>query len=167
VQSCGCIGNNAKKKHGMCTTPEYRAWHAMQKRCKSKQFQKNYGDRNITVCQRWRDSFENFFADVGPRPSPDHSIDRFPNNDGNYEPGNVRWATWAEQIRNRRVTIMLTAFGRTMPLATWLEESGQLTRTTEAKVCMRLKRGWTHEEALADIVQRGSHETPASGTRAP
>lgn len=55
----------------------------------------------ITVCERWRDSFENFLADMGERPSKAHSIDRFPNRDGNYEPGNCRWATAIEQSRNR------------------------------------------------------------------
>lgn len=59
-----------------------------------------YGGRGITVCQEWRDSFEAFLRDVGPRPSASHSIDRI-NNEGNYEPGNVRWATWSTQRHNQ------------------------------------------------------------------
>jgi hypothetical protein len=79
----------------------------------------NYGGRGIRVCDRWQDSFENFFADVGPRPGPGFSIDRFPDNDGNYEPGNVRWATVTEQQNNRRKTRRVTAFGQTMAMTDW------------------------------------------------
>jgi hypothetical protein len=63
-----------------------------------------YGGRGIKVCDRWRAAFLNFLADVGDRPSARHSIDRFPNNDGNYEPGNVRWATRRQQARNKRTS---------------------------------------------------------------
>lgn len=73
-----------------CTNPRRRAW-------------KDYGGRGITVCERWRESFEAFFADVGARPSPNHSIDRI-DPDGDYKPGNVRWATCVEQNRNQRRT---------------------------------------------------------------
>src|SRR5678816_2973212 len=88
-------------KHGMHGTPEYNSWEHMIGRCTrpSYEFYHRYGGRGITVCERWR-RFENFYADVGPRPSPKHSIDRFPNRNGNYEPGNVRWANPVEQGRN-------------------------------------------------------------------
>ena len=84
-------------------TPEYRAWSSMRRRCKSKssQYAPYYRDLGITVCTRW-DNYENFLADVGRRPSPNHSLDRYPNQIGNYEPDNVRWATHSEQMSNRR-----------------------------------------------------------------
>ena len=63
---------------------------------------KDYGARGVIVCERWRNSFEAFLSDMGERPSPDLQIDRFPDNDGNYEPGNCRWATLIEQNNNKR-----------------------------------------------------------------
>jgi hypothetical protein len=109
VTHCGCRSAEIRAKgamtHGMSKTPEYLAWCCMKNRCfkpQDKQYP-NYGGRGIRVCDEWRNSFEAFFDHVGPRPSSDHSIDRI-NNDGNYEPGNVRWATPEEQARNTRCT---------------------------------------------------------------
>lgn len=107
TKSCGCHRNDNKRRHGHHTntgkTGEYNSWCGMKQRCYNPgatQY-KDYGGRGITVCERWRDSFENFLLDVGPSPGPGYSIDRI-NNDGNYEPGNVRWATAKEQAVNRR-----------------------------------------------------------------
>jgi hypothetical protein len=94
--------------HGECLhrriSPEYTSWQAMKARCSNPNLSafKYYGGRGISVCARWRDSFEEFLADMGRRPSMAHTLDRFPNNNGNYEPGNVRWATKSEQLKNRR-----------------------------------------------------------------
>ena len=90
--------------HGRSYTPEYRTWHSMKARCSptaTGKHRRNYYERGIRVCQRWLNSFENFFEDMGERPSPMHSIDRI-DNDGNYEPSNCRWSTPVEQIANQR-----------------------------------------------------------------
>jgi hypothetical protein len=87
----------------MNLSPEHKAWQKMKERCyypKSAGF-KYWGGRGITVCDRWRDSFQNFIDDMGPKPSSQHSLDRI-NNEGHYEPGNCRWATHLEQRHNRR-----------------------------------------------------------------
>jgi hypothetical protein len=88
------------------STSEYASWERIIQRSTNPRMHnwKYYGGRGITVCDRWRNSFENFLADMGRKPSPRLSIDRI-NNDGNYEPGNCRWATQKEQIANRRRTI--------------------------------------------------------------
>lgn len=105
---------------------------------------RNYGARGITVCQKWIDSFFAFLADVGSRPSGSHSIDRIDNN-GNYEPGNCRWATFKQQQRNRSDNRLLTAFGKTMCVADWADESG----LTAGLINCRLRYGWSHEEAVS------------------
>jgi hypothetical protein len=94
----------AHATHRLSNTPEYNSWVGMKGRCLNEHGPdfRLYGGRGIAVCERWRDSFEAFYTDMGPRPSPMHSIDRFPNNDGHYEPGNCRWATPREQRLNQR-----------------------------------------------------------------
>lgn len=88
---------------GKDQTTEYRTWAQMIHRCGNPRcaHYHNYGGRGISVCARWRESFLTFLADMGPRPSPDMSLDRI-DNDGNYEPSNCRWATRAQQNRNHR-----------------------------------------------------------------
>jgi hypothetical protein len=107
--SCGCLKRArwtemglTQKRHGMTKTPEHRAWIGMRQRCRDKNHlgYSSYGGRGISVCERWT-VFENFLEDMGMRPSLDHSVDRIDVN-GNYEPGNCRWATRATQARNKR-----------------------------------------------------------------
>jgi hypothetical protein len=94
--------NPVSRRHGKTGSKEYRAWLAMRERCSCPRYQSydRYGGRGIMVCERWQASFEDFFLDVGPAPSPQHSLGRI-DNDGNYEPKNVAWQTATEQARNR------------------------------------------------------------------
>lgn len=110
-RSCGCLQRELiaqrNTRHGHKTggryTPEYIAWSNIIARCTkpTSQAWKNYGGRGITICDRWRHDFPAFFADIGPRPSAEHSIDRI-DNDRGYEPGNVRWADQSTQAKNKR-----------------------------------------------------------------
>lgn len=135
------------------TSGTYNTWVNMISRCKYENLPayKDYGGRGITVCERWMD-FQNFLDDMGTRPAGT-SIDRI-NNDGNYEPGNCRWATGVEQCKNRRSNRMLTLNGKTMCLTDWCSEFG----ITRAAVTFRLKRGWTLEKSLSAPIMYKGHD---------
>lgn len=104
---------------------ERAAWRGMLYRCfdQDSAAYRNYGGRGITVCPEWMGSFDAFLSHVGPKPSPEHSLDRIDVN-GDYAPGNVRWATRLEQRRNRRDSRLTTIGGRSMALVDWSRESG-------------------------------------------
>lgn len=109
----------------MSRHPMYRVWMNLKQRCGNPKVPGfvNYGGRGITVCARWANSFETFYADVGGRPFPGASIERV-DNDGPYAPDNVKWATRKEQNRNRRDTHRITFRGVTRALSDWAERIG-------------------------------------------
>ncbi len=117
-KSCGCLrdelASNMSRTHGLSDLPEHRVWQGMRYRCRNKNSPsyKDYGERGIYICERW-DSFENFFSDMGQRPSPTHTIERI-NNDGPYSPENCKWIPKSQQSSNTRAVRHLTGqiFGR-------------------------------------------------------
>lgn len=133
----------AKTTHGMCTMRIYNIWRNMLRRCKNPKYP-NYGGRGITVCDRWK-TFEGFFADMGSSYKDGLTIDRYPLNDGNYEPGNCRWATYAEQRRNCRSTHLLTFEGVTLCLTDWAKKVGVSPKLLECRIN---KHNWSAERAL-------------------
>jgi hypothetical protein len=146
TRSCGCIktlGNN--RSHGKCNTPVYRCYRNMLNRCyfkKSKSYQ-HYGARGITVCKRWRDSFENFLEDMGEPPNG-MTLERI-NNDLGYSKENCIWATRKQQTKNRRNAVNICHKGKTMSLSEWSEKLGLKYRTLRARI-FELK--WSLDKAL-------------------
>lgn len=123
--------------HGARYTPEYTAWCNMRKRCADPKHESYplYGGRGIRVAAAWAqaDGFAAFAKHVGPRPSARHTLDRIDTN-GNYEPGNVRWATRTEQTRSRRNATTLTFEGETRSLTEWAELKGITYKALEARL---------------------------------
>jgi len=163
TKSCGCLNqenrcrrDNKITKHGHSGSLTYASWTAMRSRCrrrKNKDWHR-YGGAGITVCERWRDSFENFLADMGERPSRRHTLDRYPDPAGDYEPTNCRWATHAEQSSNKIITATFTAFGKTKHIDEWCREYAIGRSTVRERLC----RGWSVEEALSTPVLKKGRE---------
>lgn len=155
TRSCGCLGVESRRNrattHGMTETAEHRCWAKMKSRClnRSDRGFGNYGGRGIRVCDRWVNSFEAFYADMGPRPTPDHSLERVDVN-GHYEPGNTVWTTRRAQSRNRRNNRMVTVDGVTRTLTEWCELVGLAYDT----VRRRLDDGMSPDVALSKPVVR-------------
>lgn len=160
-KSCGCL----TVTHGKSEDSAYKVWRAMIARCYNpgnSSFAR-YGARGITVCDAWRESFDAFLRDMGPRPSPAHQVDRFPDNNGNYEPGNCRWATPAEQARNRSTTRTLTVGGRSMCMEDWADAAG----IAQSTVSTRVQNGWSDERAVLEPVsEQHSHARRVRGLSA-
>lgn len=155
-KSCGCRRKELKRflRHGHCAlagparhSKTYRSWAHMKARCDNPNVERYplYGGRGITYDPRWSD-FAVFLAEMGECPEG-MSLDRYPDNDGNYEPGNCRWATDEQQARNTRTRRTLTAFGRSMTVAEWGEELGLMPNT----IHQRLYKGDSSEDALRAV----------------
>jgi hypothetical protein len=151
--SCGCLQKEAASRngqdsrtHGLSQSQTYRIWNAMKQRCSNPNdsYYHLYGARGVTVCQRWRDSFQAFVEDMGEKPSREYSIDRYPDQNGPYAPGNCRWATMKEQQRNRRNNVMLTIGDTTLCVAEWAEQQG----IRVGMVRDRLRSGWSGHDAV-------------------
>lgn len=162
--SCGCFQKetiirimNAKPKIGK-RPPEYHVWKSMINRCTntSSDKYKDYGGRGIMVCGRWLNSFDNFISDMGRRPSSLYSIDRFPNNDGDYEPHNCRWATMKEQANNRRSNILIILNGNTNTLQQIIDSVGMNKQTFKS----RLYLGWSIEDIIDRPIKHKKISTP-------
>ena len=148
--SCGCHSAELASKrlatHGKTGTPEHVSWVAMKARCyyeKDKSYPR-YGGRGISVWEPWRISFERFLADMGPRPSPQHSLDRI-DNGGNYEPGNCRWATPKEQAANTSIAHRLELGGERVTLAEMSRRSG----FSRSALRLRMSKGESADSAAS------------------
>lgn len=148
TQSCGCFKFASRNAtHGKTATRLYHIWVSMKARCfrpACKAYDR-YGGSGITVCSDWKDSFAAFHAwAIANGYSEDLTLDRYPNQKGNYEPSNCRWATQTQQQRNRSDTIYLELHGETKPLCDWADEYG----IRRGLVYDRLGRGWDVERAI-------------------
>ena len=146
-QSCGCLKdeNWLGATHGLHGTPEHLVWGGIKRRClmPNERHYADYGGRGIRMDATWQADFTAFLRDVGPRPSPKHSIERCDVN-GHYEPGNVRWATTREQARNKRNNRHITMDGQTMILVEWCEKYG----IDPKNVVARERIGWDIVRAI-------------------
>lgn len=145
TQSCGCLRRETSpnRTHGMTDSPEYQSWRGMWERCtnKANNHYHIYGGAGVHICDRWRD-FKAFYEDMGARPTGT-SLDRYPNQHGNYEPGNCRWATPKEQSRNTSRTVNITWDGVTLCRKDWAKRLG----ITEVALKVRINR-WGLQRAM-------------------
>lgn len=155
TRSCGCLRSETttqcKLIHGKANSPEYKIWSRMKTRCydsNDKGF-KHYGARGITICDKWLNNFMAFYNDVGPRPSPKHSIDRINNNSG-YSPTNVKWSTKREQNNNTTRNHFITIDGITHTISQWARRMG----VKPYIIINRIRRGWDEIRAVRQPLTR-------------
>ena len=164
TKSCGCLEIESKRlslmTHGNTAnkyqTPEYTSWRNMLNRCKKDSGRDyiHYKGRGIKVCDRWKESFQNFLSDMGKKPSKGMSIDRI-NNNGDYEPGNCRWANQTMQSNNMSTNRLIELNGKRQTVSLWGRELG----LNPASIRYRLDIGWSPELALTTpMKQRNNHE---------
>src|SRR5574337_228869 len=158
TKSCGCLPHGTKLgqviKHGHAArghqSPEYRVWAGMVKRCTNPhdRVYHHYGGKGISVCREWANDFSRFLADMGPRPSSQHTIGRLDHKKG-YSPDNCVWQTWSEQSRCSSRANLLTLNGVTRCAKDWAASIGIHPDT----IYKRIKRGWSVDKIL--VVARG------------
>jgi hypothetical protein len=155
TRSCGCLHKESARRtcikrntiHGKSQTPEYHSWYAMKDRCLNSDNPKfhHYGGRGIKICKRWQ-SFGNFLADMGPRPSPQHSLDRR-NTNGDYKPNNCRWVTRDIQVNNTRSSRYLQVGDEILTIAQWSKRLD----IPWYRLGWRLKAGWPPEKIISPL----------------
>ena len=154
TNSCGC-GRYSSKYGLIKKIPEYRIWTDIKTRCYNKNHSSysNYGGRGIKMCDRWLESFDNFFEDMGKRPSKKYTLDRI-NNDGNYEKYNCRWATQSQQCRNQRRNHLITHNNKTQTLIDWVEELNLDYNLLERRLN---HNKWSFEKAISTPCRVGKN----------
>ena len=154
VRSCGCLNRELARdrmtKHGYSKTKIYSEWKKMIYRCKNSNpyNSSRYAQRGIKVCDIWANDFETFLNHVSRLPhfdEPGYSLDRI-DNDGDYEPGNVRWANPVTQANNRRDNVLITYDGETHTMSEWARKLGM----SYSKLQWRIYNGWSIEKALSE-----------------
>jgi hypothetical protein len=157
--SCGCFRKEVATTHGMTHTKTFRTWTHMRDRCYNKSDKRYncYGGRGISVCDRWLDSFENFFTDMGEAPK-NMSIDRI-NVNGNYCPENCRWATSEQQGNNTRTNHFLELGKERLTIAQWSRKTGIGTAT----IIKRIALGWPINDVLCKPVRHMNYSTKVTG----
>lgn len=171
TKSCGCHKLQLAKErfttHGMTKSPVFNVWQKMKNRCfiSTDKSYFNYGGRGITVCDRWVNGdgvlggFECFHQDMG-NPPDGTQLDRYPNNDGNYEPGNCRWATREQNGSNKRNNVNLTFNGRTMTQSQWARELG----ISQSTIVLRIKKGLSMKDILSPRTHVRTHSVNGENT---
>jgi hypothetical protein len=156
TKSCGCnlIAHllRINQTHGMHGTPEYTSWVGLRNRCLNKKFHRyeDWGGRGIIVCDRWLESFDNFYEDMGPKPFHGVELDRKDNN-GPYSKENCQWGTRKEQANNRRSNVVLLYKGESMTVAQWCEK----LNLPYFAIIQRIKKlKWTPEKALETPIKK-------------
>jgi hypothetical protein len=164
TESCGCATGALISEHKKLPNrtkngkraPEYNTWKGIKARCTrvSGSSYNTYGAKGITICDEWLNDFDAFLAHVGPRPSPEHTLDRIDVTKG-YEPGNVRWADWITQANNKTTTRYITWQGKSQSITQWSRE----LFGRDHLIATRLSRGWTIERAFTEQPYVGKNQT--------
>jgi hypothetical protein len=162
TRSCGCLCLETRfRKHGMTGTKVYKTWRGIQDRCYNEKIEHypSYGGRGIRVCDRWLESFDDFYADMGDPPTPEHSIERR-DVDGDYEPSNCMWATLAEQANNRQNTVRIEYKGQLYSIRdVYNSYDGYIHPSVDIDTFRwRASRGWEIEKAMSKPYKKQVHK---------